>query len=156
MIFSTLQAYVPEYGGRFILSFIETEKKHKHTHSNKSYWYLIWNVIHPCIYICTPDFKLTPVRRGATFAISMPIFIIFDEFVRKIIITIPFLPQRDESQYKMHPVRDELRETDAHCVRLCVWKLLASFPIHFDGRYYIDYISMHTRWKICNDVDGGF
>lgn len=76
----------------------------------------------------------------------------FDKFVRKIIITIPFFTiHRDESvQYKMHPVKDEMRETGAH-----LWKLLASFPIHLDGRYYIDYISIPTWWKIGNAVDGG-
>lgn len=110
-------------------------------------------MIHPCIYICTPDFKLTPVKTEPLLRFPCHISTIFDKFVRKIVITIPFSPHRDEFQYKMHPVRDILRETDAH-ITVCVFELLASFPIHFDGRYYIDYISMHTRWKICNDVDG--
>lgn len=108
---------------------------------NKSNWYLIWNMIHPCIYIYTPDFELTPVKTEPLLRFPCHIYN-FDKFARKIIITIPFSPYRGESQYEMHPVRDVTRKIEARTQ--CVWKLSASFPIHFDGRYYIDYISMHT------------
>lgn len=130
-------------------------KQNKHS-NNESNWYLIWNMIHPCIYICTPDLELTSVKIGPLLRFPCFPFHDFDKFARKIIITIPFFRSVPKwiSISGVHRVRDEMREASREAHMVCL-KIVGNVrSIHFHGRYYIDYIFMHsTRWKIGDDDD---